>query len=474
MLDSILKHYPEISGVHPACLAVPEISKDDRRSLEESIAIDGLRHAIILTPDGQLVDGRNRLLACYAANVEPRFEVTSADPWQVAYAENVARRHLEVGQRAMFAAAWKEHEAAKAKERQREHGDTAPGRRKNTSGNISGSDAGDSRDKAADRVGVSGRSVDKAVAVKEWAPDLASDVQSGSVTLEAAYKQAAKRKREAASHVADAVPEQVADADATVVTPAGRTATVKLPKVVKFNATTEAVDWARWTWNPVTGCEHGCDFCYARELAHSSRLAPYYPNQFEPTFHAYRLSAPAATPVPDTGDPRDGRVFVCSMADLFGKWVPDAWIEAVFDACLESPQWEYLFLTKWPARYAQMPLIDRAWYGASVVRQSDVKRVASAMQKIDGNVTRWVSMEPMLEPIRFVDLDWCDLMVIGAQTATNQPSGRVPAFAPKFEWVAEVVDQCRDAGVPYYLKDNLGPKAPGMELPKHEPRRASC
>jgi hypothetical protein len=34
------------------------------------------------------------------------------------------------------------------------------------------------------------------------------------------------------------------------------------------NRTNEMVDWASWTWNPVTGCWQGCDYCYAREGAY--------------------------------------------------------------------------------------------------------------------------------------------------------------------------------------------------------------
>jgi protein gp37 len=199
-------------------------------------------------------------------------------------------------------------------------------------------------------------------------------------------------------------------------------------------------------------------------------MAAYYPNQFEPTFHEYRLAAPSNTHRPESDDDRDGRVFVCSMADLFGKWVPDKWIEAVFEACIESSEWEYLFLTKWPARYSKMPLISRAWYGASVIQQSDVKRVESAMQKFtDEDVVRWISLEPMLEPIKFSDLSWCNLVVIGSQTSTTQPDGYVPEFAPEFDWVVDVVNQCRDFGVPYYLKANLGMDKPGMKLPKGFP-----
>jgi len=61
-------------------------------------------------------------------------------------------------------------------------------------------------------------------------------------------------------------------------------------------------------------------------------------------------------------------------------------------------------------------------------------------------------------------------MVIGAQTSTNQPTGYVPEFAPKFDWIVDIVNQCRDAGVPYYIKPNAGLELPGMDLPKSLPR----
>lgn len=27
------------------------------------------------------------------------------------------------------------------------------------------------------------------------------------------------------------------------------------------------IEWADSTWNPVTGCKHGCEYCYARRIA---------------------------------------------------------------------------------------------------------------------------------------------------------------------------------------------------------------
>jgi Protein of unknown function (DUF3102) len=37
-----------------------------------------------------------------------------------------------------------------------------------------------------------------------------------------------------------------------------------------FNRTNEMVDWAWWTWNPLTGCELLCDYCYARDIGSSA------------------------------------------------------------------------------------------------------------------------------------------------------------------------------------------------------------
>lgn len=466
ILSDILHYYPEITGVHPACEAVPAISDDDYAALLQSIRVGGLAHEVVLTKDGQLLDGRNRLCACYEANQEIRFERTGVEPWQYSYDTNIARRHLTTFAKCSFADAWREHEAAEAKKRQGTRTDLDPTSAKRFT------EVQRASDKIGERVGVSGRSVDKFRDVKEYAPpEVKQKAMAGEITLEEAHREAKKVKQQAQSRPTPK-PEKVSDDQfVSIITAKGIESKIPKPKTVRFNQTTDAVDWASWTWNPVTGCEHGCKFCYAREIANSQRMAAFYPNKFDPTYHQYRLEAPKNTTVPMSDDQRDGRVFVCSMADLFGKWVPDAWIESVFEACLGSPEWEYMFLTKWPARYAQMPLLKKAWYGASVIQQSDVSRVEKAMSNFSTDCVKWISLEPMLEPIRFNDISWCDLVVIGAQTATNQPEGFVAEFAPDFDWVVDVVNQCRASGVPYYIKANLGLERPGMKLPKPGPRK---
>lgn len=237
-----------------------------------------------------------------------------------------------------------------------------------------------------------------------------------------------------------------------------------------FNATDgEGISWAAWSWNPVTGCLHGCQYCYARAIA--ARFTDGFPAGFTPLFHHERLDAPANTTIPAAhrDDPAWRRVFVCSMADLYGRWVPDEWIAQVHTSMLAAPEWEYLLLTKFPARYVGLDLPKTAWVGTSVDEQKRVRIAEDAFRQINGVKHKWLSLEPLKEPLEFTDLSMFDWVVIGAQTETRQPEGTVPAFAPPFEWVARLVAQAREAGCRVHLKPNLVNGRPGMQLPNEYP-----
>lgn len=68
-----------IKGNHPYADAFPMASEEELGELAESIAAVGLIHPIVLTPQGEVLDGRNRLAACEKAGVEPAFETREGD-----------------------------------------------------------------------------------------------------------------------------------------------------------------------------------------------------------------------------------------------------------------------------------------------------------------------------------------------------------------------------------------------------------
>lgn len=222
------------------------------------------------------------------------------------------------------------------------------------------------------------------------------------------------------------------------------------------------IDWCDSTWNPVTGCLHECEYCYAKRMAHrfsgggenwtddkiivldkkvygeEEEKAIPYPYGFIPTFHKYRLN--------DYIGKKGRNIFVCSMADLFGEWVPDSWIEEVFKACENAPQHNYLFLTKNPIRYAQLgekgllPDSPNMWFGFSETKTRENPVYIPA-----GNI--FVSIEPILEEVRPSLVDW---VIVGAETGRRKDK-----VIPKKEWIETIVDDCKKRGVPLFMKSSL-------------------
>lgn len=492
-------------AVHPLADAFPLVEGDEFSELVADIREHGLSNPIMLTHDkSTIVDGRNRYRACVKALVDPHFKAlpesfTEEQIGNYIRSENIHRRHLNRGQVALVALTFHEYFVELAKKRQVEAAS-----RDRTLPKSSPSDAEVSADlhstdyqrksatQAAQAVGASGRAVAQAKAVQKAAPDLAAQVRRGDLALDNAYKQAKARVAEQRKREPEPEPEKLKKRTEPVMLTL-RTHTgdeVKYQRPVSkssFNQTSgPGISWANWSWNPVTGCLHGCDYCYAREIATSDRYSAAYPVGFTPLFHHERLGAPTNTIIPaqyrdDSHEScSDGdckicayrRVFVCSMADLYGRWVPDEWIEKVHQSMLDAPQWQYITLTKFPARYVGLEMPPGAWVGTSVDEQKRVRIAEDAFRKIEGGAVKWLSLEPLREPLVFEDLSVFDWVVIGAQTATNQPSGHVPAFAPPIEWVSRIIVQALDAGCKVHCKPNLAAN-PGVQWLNQYPGGAS-
>lgn len=227
------------------------------------------------------------------------------------------------------------------------------------------------------------------------------------------------------------------------------------------------IDWADYSWNPVTGCLHGCNYCYARQIAkrfgehkeekgvielHYKRDNPY-PYDFYPTFHKYRLNEP-------NRKTKGVNIFVCSMADLFGDWVPDEWIKEVFEVCEKAPQHRYLFLTKNPKRYGQSSLCHifqkhNTWLGTTITSCKDERRAKWLLAITTSDANTFLSIEPITEQLNIKigsiyphnKIKW---VIVGAETGNRKDK-----VIPKKEWILDIKEQCRNAGVPIFMKESL-------------------
>jgi protein gp37 len=204
--------------------------------------------------------------------------------------------------------------------------------------------------------------------------------------------------------------------------------------------TSDSIDWAQNSWPPIVGCLHGCPYCYARDI--TVRFPGRYPHGFDPVFRPRMLNAPRNTSVPPEAafDARFKNVFVGSITDMFGRRLPREWIEAVLAVERANPQWNFLHLTKFPQRILEFNIPDNAWMGTTVDLQARVANAEDAFAKLREkypNIILYLSVEPMLERLKFTRLDLFDLVILGGAS----PSMRTPEWRPPHRWIMEFIEQ---------------------------------
>lgn len=193
--ETILKPYK----IHPAACLFPMMTEAELSELSEDIRKSGLIHPII-TYRGEILDGRNRLVACRHAGVVADFEEwkpNGCSPTAWVMSANLKRRNLTPSQKAAIATEALPLFEAEAAQRKKELSGTRsnPGVKKEVPEKIPGPERADARDHAAAAVGVNPRYVSDAKAIKESAPEVFEKVKSGEMSIPEAKRTLSKPRR---------------------------------------------------------------------------------------------------------------------------------------------------------------------------------------------------------------------------------------------------------------------------------------
>lgn len=226
------------------------------------------------------------------------------------------------------------------------------------------------------------------------------------------------------------------------------------------------IEWTDATWNPGSGCLHGCRWtmpdgteaiCYAESIAERIAKNTYNEGFAHHYWKPAHLESPKKVSTPL-------KIFVGSMWDIFGHWVPDEHIQSVLDVVRDCPQHSFQLLTKNVIRAQQFDLPDNIWLGASMppdtmwgkaLSQNQKERMLDKTLRSLGETVakiKWISFEPLSWDVSSIVarypgvLDWA---VIGA--ASNGPK-LYPPNEKHFVWLQQVL---KYQGVKVFFKGNL-------------------
>lgn len=214
------------------------------------------------------------------------------------------------------------------------------------------------------------------------------------------------------------------------------------------------IEWTDYTWNPVTGCKRGCFYCYAKILHH--RFQDFSFNEVK--LHEDRLRQPLKLKKPF-------KIFVGSMTDLWADWTPYDFQIKVNKVFYWGKRHTFQLLTKSPRGYHHFNFPNNCWLGLTITGKEDNQSHLYCDLGYNHSNIRFISFEPLIDnPLPLVE-DWQDWIIIGAMTGNTYKK----KYAPKLEWIENILEQADKLKLPVFMKSNLKPYWKGklrQEFPK--------
>ena len=205
------------------------------------------------------------------------------------------------------------------------------------------------------------------------------------------------------------------------------------------------IEWTDATWNPVTGCTKisaGCAHCYAERMARRLKAMGQerYQNAFNVTMHDSLLDQPLRWK-------KSKFIFVNSMSDFLHEDIPLSFIKKIFAVMCQAHWHIFQVLTKRAERLEEvaqaLPWPRNVWLGVTVEKEEYIYRIEHLARS--PAAVKFISLEPLLGPIRRLPLDGTDWVIVGGESGP-----RARAMEPS--WVRTLRDQCVERRVPFFFK----------------------
>lgn len=230
------------------------------------------------------------------------------------------------------------------------------------------------------------------------------------------------------------------------------------------------IAWTDSTFNPWIGCmkvSEGCRNCYAETMM-DKRYKRVEWGQMKTEETAPSVGTRVRTSKANWRHPviwdrhhaafqaangHRQRVFCSSLADVFDNQVPEEWRTDLYNLIVETPNLDWLLLTKRPENIARMMtgIPRNVWLGTTCEDQAAYDKRWPILRAIPAAV-RFISYEPALSDIWLSgDDEQPDWIICGGESGTGYRD--MP-----FEWAAHMMVQCEALGIPFFMKQMAGKK----------------